>query len=117
HDAIIKEEWVTLFEQDLKTGYVWCRWEHVWSVLWKHHSGTAGSITDVQRAGKLLLEEHLGWRVESPAHVVLRRTPAMEEHLGGGVGSPEEAVARYRLALKEHVGWRVETTDGHDITL
>jgi len=62
HDAIINGERVTLFQQDVKTGYVWCQWEHVWSVLYRHHSD---KYTDVQQTLKNLLEERLGWRVVS----------------------------------------------------
>jgi len=61
-DGLIDGERVTLFEQDTKNGKVWCRWSYVWQVLEDNHSTRYG---EVQAKMKLLLEEHLKWRVET----------------------------------------------------
>lgn len=83
-DGLVNGERVTLFEQDLKTGAVWCRYEFVWMVYKTYYSPER---TVVQALLKDLLEEHLKWKVETTV-------------------IPRE---RSGMMLKEHLKWKVET--------
>lgn len=85
-DGLIDGQRVTLFEQDLKAGIVWCHRKYVWMVLKENYSS---SSAEVQAMLKRLLEEHLNWRVETTWSAM--RSTASE--------------------LEERLKWRVETTD------
>lgn len=63
HDGLVNGEWITLFDQNVKTATVYCRYKYVWAVLEEHFSP---EYDEVQAKLKHLLEEHRGWRVETP---------------------------------------------------
>lgn len=62
-DGVVDGKRVTLFEQDLNTCIVWCRWLFVWSPL-KEYCGD--EHYQAQRVLlTALLEEHLQWKVKA----------------------------------------------------
>lgn len=77
-DGLVKGKRVTLFEQDLQTGFICCKQKHVWK-LFEDHFSTERS--EVQALLKDLIEEHLGWQTGITGELIIPRSPWLEEQL------------------------------------
>ena len=78
-----KCEWV--FEQDLETGYLWCRGSSVWSFF---QDDVVMEDTEIQDFIISAVEEHLKCQVGTPQFGHEVYTDWVEEHLKCQVGTP-----------------------------